>query len=152
PAARHGPTGGRIRPRGSGTVRRPGGIRACRPPCQIAARSHNPTLEKQARCLPRFTRSTGMKQVRLALAAVVVFGANAVRADEKKDAETKDKLVGNWEVIKEGTLPIGSTVEFTKDGKLKMTIKGEKTINIEGTFKVEGEAFKSTLKMGDKEH
>jgi uncharacterized protein (TIGR03066 family) len=50
-------------------------------------------------------------------------------------------------------MPVGSTVEFTKDGKLKLAVKdGDKTMTIEGTYKIEGQAFKSILKLGDKEH
>jgi uncharacterized protein (TIGR03066 family) len=95
-----------------------------------------------------------MKLARLALAVVFVLGVTAVRADEKKDAETKDKLVGTWEVTKGDSLPPGSTAEFTKDGKLKLTIKADKdkSVTIEGTFKVEGETFKTTLKAEGKEH
>jgi uncharacterized protein (TIGR03066 family) len=92
------------------------------------------------------------KQLSLALAIVLLFGA-AARAEDKKADIDKEKLVGVWEAVKGSeSLPIGSTIEFTKDGKLKMTIKADKSITLQGTYKVEGASFKSTLKEGDKEH
>jgi uncharacterized protein (TIGR03066 family) len=93
-----------------------------------------------------------MKLLRMSLAVVLLLGVTALRADDKKDLD-KDKLVGTWEVTKGESLPVGSTVEFTKDGKVKITVKeGDKTMTIEGTYKIDGQAFKSTLKFGDKEN
>ena len=95
-----------------------------------------------------------MKLPRMGLAVVVLLAVTAVRADDKKDKDLdKDKLVGTWEVTKGESLPVGSTVEFTKDGKLKLAVKeGDKTMTIEGTYKIDGQAFKSTLKVGDKDN
>ena len=65
---------------------------------------------------------------------------------------TKDKLLGTWEVTK-GDMPPGSTIEFTKEGKLKFTIKlpDGKTHSEEGTYEVDGESIKTGHKEGDKE-
>jgi uncharacterized protein (TIGR03066 family) len=93
-----------------------------------------------------------MKVVQLSLIYLTVVGMSVARADEKKDLD-KTKLVGTWEVTKGETMPVGSTAEFTKDGKLKLVLKnGDKTLTIEGTYKIEGQAFKSTLNVEGKDH
>jgi uncharacterized protein (TIGR03066 family) len=78
----------------------------------------------------------------VAALAVVCLVGTAARADEK---DTAKKLVGKWEVTKaeEGTLPTGTTVEFTKDGK---------DMTVEGTYKLDGDKFEIKFKMGDQEH
>jgi hypothetical protein len=49
-----------------------------------------------------------------------------------------------------GTISAGSTVEFTKDGKVKAFIKkGEDSENIEGTHKVVKNTVTLTRKAGD---
>jgi uncharacterized protein (TIGR03066 family) len=60
-----------------------------------------------------------------------------------------DLIVGTWEVVK-GDVPVGSTVEFTKDGKLKMSIKGV-PMTLEGTYKVDGDKLATSVKMGEQE-
>ena len=64
--------------------------------------------------------------------------------DDKKDAAKK--IVGKWEVVK-GSQPIppGSVIEFTKDGKLKLTIND---MTLEGTYTVEKDQLKSKLTVG----
>ena len=89
-----------------------------------------------------------MKMFRIVLAAFVVagLGSAAMAADEK--ADVKKLIVGKWESVKadEGTLPKGSTVEFTADGKLKVTAKkNDKDESFEGTYTVDGSSF--TFKM-----
>jgi uncharacterized protein (TIGR03066 family) len=77
----------------------------------------------------------------------------AATGDEKpkKGPPNAEKIIGKWEVTK-GEVPAGSLVEFTKDGKLKITLKAEgKDISLEGTYKVEGDILKSAMKVGDKE-
>jgi uncharacterized protein (TIGR03066 family) len=61
--------------------------------------------------------------------------------------DKKNKLIGVWEVVKAEEAPAGSTVEFTKDGKLILTakIKGE-TKRIEATYKVDGKTLMTTRK------
>lgn len=88
----------------------------------------------------------------LAAVAVVCLVGAAARADEK---DTAKKLVGKWEVTKadEGTLPTGSMVEFTKDGKVKITHKvDDKDMTFEGTYKLDGDKFVVTVKIGEEEH
>jgi uncharacterized protein (TIGR03066 family) len=71
--------------------------------------------------------------------------ASPGRAAEKED--NAKKIVGTWVGVK-GEIPPGTTVEFTKDGKLKVAVKiQDKTINVEGTYKVEGDTVKITTKQ-----
>jgi uncharacterized protein (TIGR03066 family) len=98
------------------------------------------------------TKGHAMKTVRMVLALCVVAGlASAANADEK---ELKKQLVGKWEATKadEGTLPVGSIVEFKADGKLAVTHKGDgKDLELTGTYTVEAHAFVYKLKLGDEE-
>jgi len=94
-----------------------------------------------------------MHAIRLAasLAVVGLIGTGA-RADEKDYAK---QIVGKWEVTKadENTIPKGAIVEFTKDGKFKALEKdGDKEVMFEGTYKVEGDKFVVTIKIGDDSH
>lgn len=92
-----------------------------------------------------------MKALRV-LAVVCLVGAFA-RAEEKPDYAKL--IVGKWEVTKadEGTLPKGSIVEFTKDGKFTSREKmGDKDVQFTGTYKVEGDTFELDLKIGDESH
>ena len=65
------------------------------------------------------------------------------------------KLIqGKWEVIAahEGGPPKGGTVEFTKDGKIK--VSGEQNgmkMEFDGTYKVDGKKMVLTFKIGDTE-
>lgn len=83
----------------------------------------------------------------VAMLLVVSVGA----AQDKKDAKKVDgaKLVGKWEVSKapENTVPKGTVIEFTKDGKLKLTVDfNGKKIEMEGTYKVDGEKLNTKMK------
>jgi uncharacterized protein (TIGR03066 family) len=92
--------------------------------------------------------------------AFFALAASAV-ADEKTVDE--DKIVGTWEVTKSaGGLPPQATVQFTKDGKLKISVtvqgltkdnkKVNQTVTIEGTYKVEGDKLSIAMKQGAKEN
>ncbi len=58
----------------------------------------------------------------------------------------KDKIIGVWEVAKSGSgAPAGATIEFTKDGKMKMTVSmNGKEMSMEGTYSVEGDKLTAT--------
>ncbi len=88
------------------------------------------------------------KLVRLAL-ATLFLACLSVHAEDKKPDVDKAKLLGTWEAVKGSeTVPLGSTLEFTKDGKLKLVIKdGDNTAKIDGTFEVKADSFKATLKI-----
>src|SRR2546423_5480202 len=95
-----------------------------------------------------------MNALRLVTAGAIVclMGAGA-RAEEKKDLAKM--LVGKWECTKSDpdSLPVGGVVEFTKDGKITVTVKeGDKETKMEGTYTVEAHKFTFVLKMGDQEH
>jgi uncharacterized protein (TIGR03066 family) len=89
----------------------------------------------------------------VACAVVLALAGPSLAAEKKEDAKTnKDKLVGVWEVTKSENAPPGATVEFTKDGKMIVTIKdGDKTVKVEGTYTIEKDAITSNLKIEDKE-
>lgn len=93
-----------------------------------------------------------MKVLKLfAVAFAVSLVASGARAEE---ADLGKMLVGKWEITKsaEGAPPVGTIVEFTKDGVV--TVKGtkdDKAFNMEGTYKVERSKFTCTFKDGDKE-
>ena len=94
-----------------------------------------------------------MNTLRLLMAGVMVCVVGvSVRAEEKKD--NAKLLVGKWEAVKGApdALPPGSTVEFLKDGKMKLTMKIEgKDMVVDGTYKVDGDKFMIAMKFGDKE-
>jgi uncharacterized protein (TIGR03066 family) len=78
---------------------------------------------------------------------LLCLSAQAQAQAEKKNA---DKLVGTWVVSKSKNIPPGATLEFTRDGKLKVMVKVEgNTINAEGTYKVEGSTFTATVRGPD---
>jgi uncharacterized protein (TIGR03066 family) len=80
----------------------------------------------------------------------IVIGAGA-RAE---DSDLSKLLVGKWVVTKseEGAPPVGTVAEFTKDGKLKVTMKkDDKDATMEGTYKCEAKKFVCTFKINDKE-
>jgi uncharacterized protein (TIGR03066 family) len=75
-------------------------------------------------------------------------------------ADTAKLLVGKWEAVKadEGTLPVGTIVEFMADGKMKITPKveaKEKTPSpkpLDGSYLLEGDTFTYNLKTNDKDY
>jgi uncharacterized protein (TIGR03066 family) len=95
-----------------------------------------------------------MKTTRpLAIGLIVCFLAAFAGADEKK-ADNAKLIVGKWEVTAahEGGPPKGGTVEFTKDGKMK--VSGEQNgmkMDFDGTYKVDGNKLALTFKFGDNE-
>ena len=87
-----------------------------------------------------------------AVVAVVCLLGPTVGAEEKPDYAKL--IVGKWEVSKadENTVPKGTLIEFTKDGKVKVTgKKDDKDVTFEGTYKVEKDTFALTMKVGDEE-
>jgi uncharacterized protein (TIGR03066 family) len=82
-----------------------------------------------------------MKWSRLAAAALVFLSMTLVGVAGTDNAK---KIIGVWELVK-GESP-GSTVEFTRDGKLKVHAKvKDKEVNADGTYKIEGDKLKVTL-------
>jgi uncharacterized protein (TIGR03066 family) len=84
-----------------------------------------------------------------AVGAVLCLVAGVGRGDEKGDAAKL--IVGKWEVTKAdpGTAPPGGIIQFTKDGKMKLTAKkDDKEISVEGTYKVEGKKLSFAITVG----
>ena len=94
-----------------------------------------------------------MNALRLMVAGVcAVVMVAGIRAEEK--ADNAKLLVGAWEVTKadEGALPVGSVIEFGKDGKVSVTAKrGDKESTSEGTYTVAGDKLTVTLKHEGKD-
>jgi uncharacterized protein (TIGR03066 family) len=93
-----------------------------------------------------------MNAVRLLTVGMVVcvLTPGTWAADDNEKPDNAKLLVGKWEVTRgDKELPVGSVVEFSKDGKMKITIK-EKD-NIDAVYKVEGDKIQFTLKTGDTE-
>ncbi len=95
-----------------------------------------------------------MNALRWMAAGLLVVGlAAAVRAADKPDV-SKEKLAGTWEVTKadEGGPPTGAVIEFTKDGKLKVThTRDGKEETLEGTWTADGAKLTVAVKAKDEE-
>jgi uncharacterized protein (TIGR03066 family) len=87
------------------------------------------------------------------LAAGLIRGPadGAAPAPPRKDAENKEKIVGTWELIKSEDGPVGAVVDFTADGKLKVTVKdpGGETLVLGGTYAITGDKVTLTVKDPD---
>lgn len=87
-----------------------------------------------------------MKPLCAAVLGLVVFTlAGSVQADDNT------KLVGKWEVTKSGgDTPMGSLVEFTKDGKMtaNVTLDG-KDLKLTGTYKFDGKKLAVNLTLNE---
>jgi uncharacterized protein (TIGR03066 family) len=83
------------------------------------------------------------------VALSVTFRSQEVLAQGKDDPAAK--IVGTWELTKSGgDLPPGTTIEFTKEGKLKAVLKADdQVITIEGTYKVEKNKIHVKVKIGE---
>jgi uncharacterized protein (TIGR03066 family) len=94
-----------------------------------------------------------MKWLRIVAAAVLVASLlGPLRAEEKK-ADNKTLIVGVWELTKarEGGPPVGTTMEFTKDGKVKLSGKADgKEFAFDGFYVVQGEKLTATIKSPDR--
>jgi uncharacterized protein (TIGR03066 family) len=87
----------------------------------------------------------------VACALVLSLAGLSLAADKDPAATNKKNIVGVWEVVKSDSgAPAGATVEFTKDGKMIVTIKdGDKTEKVEGTYTIDKDSITSKLKIGD---
>ena len=95
-----------------------------------------------------------MNARRLLMVALVASGLVTASAARAKGDANQEKLVGVWEVVKaeQGALPVGAVVDFSKDGKAKVTaVRDGKESTLEGTFVVEGTKLTVTLKHDEKE-
>jgi uncharacterized protein (TIGR03066 family) len=87
-----------------------------------------------------------------AAAVLVASLLGPLRAEEKK-ADNKALIVGVWELTKarEGGPPVGTTMEFTKDGKVKLRGKADgKEFAFDGYYVVVGDKLTGTIKSPDR--
>ena len=94
-----------------------------------------------------------MSALRFALLGVLVLViGSAASAREEKTKIDKSKLIGTWTLVKtnsKNTPPEGADikVEFTKDGKLNLSIKvEEKSVKINGTYTIKGDQMTTVMK------
>ena len=95
-----------------------------------------------------------MKAMKLLAVGVALGLLGAAAAADEQKADNAKLAVGTWEVTKthEGGPPKGGVVEFTKDGKIKVSGEQEGMKQVfEGTYKVDGAKMVLTFKIGDQE-
>lgn len=83
------------------------------------------------------------------LICAVVLGLSVVCAPARADDAAK--LLGKWEVTKSGgETPVGSVVEFAKDGKMvaNVTLDG-KDLKLTGTYKLDGKKLSVKLALNE---
>jgi uncharacterized protein (TIGR03066 family) len=89
-----------------------------------------------------------MNRLTLGVVALLIAGPCAARGADKKD-DVKTKIVGVWIPPKDNPVKI-SSVEFTKDGKLKVSLEIDgKEQKLEGTYKVDDDGVKFEIKDSD---
>ena len=75
------------------------------------------------------------------------FAADPVPKDATKDQA--EKVVGKWRITKSGGSEVnGTTVEFTKDGKMTISMN-EGQNEFKGTYKVTKEGIDYTVMIGE---
>ena len=90
-----------------------------------------------------------------ALSAIVLGAAALGLAGFAAADDTDDfakKIVGKWEITKsEGEEPVGTVVEFAKDGKFSITVKADgKDVKFDGTYKIEKDKLITEATVGGK--
>ncbi|HWG47393.1 MAG TPA: lipocalin family protein [Gemmataceae bacterium] len=70
------------------------------------------------------------------------------KPDQTPQTTNKEKIVGTWEATKSDPVSPGGTLEFTKDGKMKLSTKlnAQTVIDSPGTYEVEGDKLTTALK------
>jgi uncharacterized protein (TIGR03066 family) len=81
------------------------------------------------------------------LGVVMVVCAGNARAQD----DYAKKIVAVWEISKSGgDLPVGTTIEFTKDGKLSAVIKMDGgDLKLDGTYKIAKDQLTVNVKIGE---
>ena len=95
-----------------------------------------------------------MNLSRIVASAIVVAGLLGTLQAEEKKTDNKSLIVGVWELTKtdNGGPPVGTVMEYSKDGKIRMTGKAKgKELVANGTYVVEGNKFTGMLKTPDRE-
>jgi len=85
--------------------------------------------------------------------SALVLGAAALGLAVPAAADEKDNpkaIIGKWEITKSDTAPVGTVVEFTKDGKVLAVVKDEgQDVKLEGTYKVDKDKLTTKIKLPD---
>jgi len=90
-----------------------------------------------------------MKTLSAFTLGVLTFAlAGTTSADEK---DYPKDIVGKWEITKTSSdAPVGTLIEFLKDGKLTAVLKIEgQELKIDGTYKVDKDKLMTKIKLGD---
>jgi uncharacterized protein (TIGR03066 family) len=92
-----------------------------------------------------------MRTVAMVVMAMGLFGtASSVRGAD----DNKELIVGTWEIAYSDAkdIPVGTKLEFTKDGKVNLTLKVDgKDVTVDaGGYKLEKETITLTGKDGNK--
>lgn len=88
--------------------------------------------------------------------SVIVLGAAALGLTRAAAADGKadhaKKIVGKWEVTKsQGDEPVGSMMEFTKDGKCTFSARlGDKDVTLDGTYTIDKDQLTVELTVAGK--
>jgi uncharacterized protein (TIGR03066 family) len=86
-------------------------------------------------------------------AGLIGYAASAADDADKDKASNKEKIVGTWELVKADSKdapPPGTVVEFTKDGKMKITVTvEEKKLTLNGSYSIEGDKLKTKVTTPD---
>jgi uncharacterized protein (TIGR03066 family) len=92
--------------------------------------------------------------MRAVVIAVVAVGLLALSSTARAADENKDLIVGAWEIAYSDAkdIPVGTKIEFTKDGKVNLTVKVDgKDVTVDaGGYKVEKDIVTLTGKEGAK--
>jgi uncharacterized protein (TIGR03066 family) len=87
-----------------------------------------------------------MKALSALVLGVFALGLAAGAVADEKDYPKL--IVGKWEITKSDLAPVGSVVEFTKDGKLMAVVKDQgQELKLEGTYKVDKDKLNTKIKL-----
>jgi uncharacterized protein (TIGR03066 family) len=87
-----------------------------------------------------------MRLLSVVVAASLGLPLLTVGAEDDKGGGNAEKIVGTWLVTTGGSLPVGSSLELAKDGKLKLVLKqGDQSITFLGTYKVKDQELAMML-------
>ena len=83
--------------------------------------------------------------------AVIVVNLSGVGSAQEKKPTNKEKIIGTWKQVKPAADKDEATMEFTKDAKFTLTLKGKVKGKLEGKYELDGDSLKLTL-MGVETH
>jgi uncharacterized protein (TIGR03066 family) len=95
-----------------------------------------------------YNRENIMRVLGLTLSMAVAVILSGTVSAEKKGATNKEKIVGSWKLVKTSTSDtksVGSTIEFTKDGKFSVRDKVGNA-GVAGTYEVDSDKLKVKIR------